>query len=86
MEGTAGDYAERCASQPEGTFTPARYMAGLGAQLQAPPIWIINVMSLSDEEMVAHIDTLKDTGVPVHKLELGNEKANGSAPLRMVPT
>ena len=26
---------------------------------------------------VAQIDTLKEMGVPVHRLELGNEKANG---------
>ena len=28
-----------------------RYVAGLGAQLQVPPIWNINVMSMSGEEM-----------------------------------
>ena len=72
-----GDPNTRCNSQPLGTFTPAKYMAGLGAELRAPPIWNINpTESMPPAERVQQIDALHAMGVPVTHLELGNEKAN----------
>jgi alpha-L-arabinofuranosidase len=74
--GGQGDPNDRCNSQPLGTFTPAKYMEGLGQQLRAPPIWNINVVSLPPAEQLGQIDALKAMGVPVTYLELGNEQAN----------
>ncbi len=71
-----GDPNTRCNSQPLGTFTPEKYMQGLGQELRAPPIWNLNVVSLPPAEQVGQLDELKAMGVPVAYLELGNEQAN----------
>lgn len=71
-----GDPNARCNSQPLGTFTPEEYMRGLGQELLSPPIWNVNVVSLPAVEQVGQIDALKQMGVPVAYLELGNEQAN----------
>eukprot|EP00039_Didymoeca_costata_P004999 m.77504 g.77504 ORF g.77504 m.77504 type:complete len:498 (+) comp12629_c0_seq6:181-1674(+) len=70
-------YANRTAALPIGTFTPAKYMAGLGGLLKAPPIWNMNIYSMEGAEMLAQLDTLKAMEVPVKYIELGNELAGG---------
>eukprot|EP00054_Salpingoeca_dolichothecata_P022455 m.147225 g.147225 ORF g.147225 m.147225 type:complete len:520 (+) comp24346_c0_seq1:256-1815(+) len=72
-------YANRTDAFPIGTFTPAKYMDGIGSLLHVPPIWNLNVVTLSPEHMVSQLDWLAEMKVPVAYLELGNEKAGGCA-------
>ena len=57
-----------------GTYTPRSFMRGIGAELYAPPIWNLNLVSIADPP--SQLDTLRDMGVPVEYVELGNEKVN----------
>ena len=70
----AGSYANNTALLPEGTFTPKAFMDGIGELLQAAPIWNLNLVSLPDAP--SQLDTLKQMGVPVEMVELGNEDAD----------
>ena len=71
---SAGSYANNTALLPEGTFTPKAFMEGIGGTLQAAPIWNLNLVSLPDAP--SQLDTLKEMGVPVEMVELGNEDAD----------
>ena len=74
------DLARRAAAWPEGTFAPAAYMAGYAQHAAAhSPIWNLNPMTLNASATVAQADVLRQQGVPVERVELGNEKANGCA-------
>lgn len=71
-----GNLAARVLARPEGTFTPVAYMKGIGSTLRKPPIWNLNLATLPEQEMLAQVDSLKANGIPVERIELGNEKIN----------
>eukprot|EP01079_Euglenida_sp_SAG-EU17-18_P003913 gene3913-717_t len=77
-----GVYADRTRAFPLGTFTPDKYMQGIGATLRVPPIWNLNLATVGPpypaniQDPPAQIDTLRGMGVPVRYLELDNEKAD----------
>lgn len=74
VEGTGGAYANRTDWLPEGTYTPRAFMAGVGRLLPAPPIWNLNLETLPDPS--SQLDVLRNQGVPVSFIELGNEKVD----------
>ena len=69
MEGAGWDYAIRTNALPAGTYTPKQYMAGVGSTLHSAPIWNLNIVSVPDPP--AQLDALKEMGVPVEFVELG---------------
>ena len=67
-------YANRTNMRPIGTFTPDNYMRGIGGSLRASPIWNLNLVTHPDPPH--QLNVLRDMGVPVDYIELGNEKAD----------
>jgi hypothetical protein len=71
VNGTGWDYKVRNEGLPAGTYTPKKFMAGIGGLLPVAPIWNLNMVTVPDPP--SQLDELKAMGVPVEFVELGNE-------------
>ena len=75
----ANIWAPRTAWAPRGTFGPRRFWDGVGSAsagaARTGPVWVLNVFSLSPAEQLQQVAFLRQTGVPVRRVELG--KASG---------
>merc|ERR1711871_1124235 len=72
-------YVDRNKAFPAGTFTPDKYMEGIGKTLSAAPIWNLNLAMSNQgikqniaypEDVLKQLDALKAMAVPVDYLEL----------------
>ena len=72
----ANIWAPRTAWAPRGTFGPRRFWDGVGSAsagaARTGPVWVLNVFSLSPAEQLQQVAFLRQTGVPVRRVEIGN--------------
>ena len=70
-------WGPRTAWAPRGTFGPRQFWDGVGSAsagaARTGPVWVLNVFSLSPAEQLRQVEFLRHTGVPVSRVELGNE-------------
>eukprot|EP00729_Bicosta_minor_P023961 gene23961-9335_t len=85
IDSDTGNLADRTRAFPRGTFTPDKYIEGLGGLLETPPIWNLNLATRGDGPNIldppGQIDTLNQMAVPVKYLELDNEDADSQLAL-----
>ena len=87
-----GHFATRQARvelKPAGTFTPWNFWSGVASASAGAtptgPIWVLNVLTMQGDEMLAQIDALQASGAPVGMIEIGNELSYGGVYLREFP-